>query len=322
MKATPDRRYALNVAFSGAPAFGEARDTWRRIGASTAGVETIYGGPLTGDANKQIEELEMLVEQNVSGIVVYPSDPAALAPTIDKAVAKGIPVVTLFSDVSNSKRLTCVQEPEVESGRKIATKVFEDFKARLQQPCGVLISYARPSMENQVNRRAGIEQVIKEWNAKNGADIIKIVDTVSDEIDDAKGAEAIRAAFTKHGKDKIQFIFGCDSRSAIAAVSVLKELKLPPKKVVVTGWDSDADVLDLIAAKPDRSDDSEWVHATVILYVSAMTQTAFGLLESYNLGYMYPESLRLREFSVPPVPSSILVPVNAVDKHNVGAYRK
>jgi len=78
-------------------------------------VPTAFLGPSTYDLPAMISVMESAIAENVSGMAVVGFDPA-LAPTINKAVAAGIPVVTVDSDVPNSKRLAFVGTDNVYAG--------------------------------------------------------------------------------------------------------------------------------------------------------------------------------------------------------------
>jgi hypothetical protein len=71
-----------------------------------------------------------------------------------------------------------------------------------------------------------------------------------------------------------------------------------------------------------ESIENGWIHATSVLHTSLCTQIGFGILEAHNIGYLYPESLQLRELSFPAVPSEILIPETFVDRENVAGYRR
>lgn len=55
-----------------------------------------------GDANKQIADMEDLISQNVDALIVAPASDTALNPTIDKAVAAGIPVIVVNSGTTST----------------------------------------------------------------------------------------------------------------------------------------------------------------------------------------------------------------------------
>ncbi|HEX7260370.1 MAG TPA: substrate-binding domain-containing protein [Luteolibacter sp.] len=60
--------------------------------------------PNDEDATKQAEAIEALVRRGVDGIAIACSEANTVTPSIDKAVAKGVPVICFDSDAPNSKR--------------------------------------------------------------------------------------------------------------------------------------------------------------------------------------------------------------------------
>jgi ribose transport system substrate-binding protein len=285
-------------------------------------VEFVFGGPKDDDFNKQISELNALIARRVNGIILFPADSKALAPTVNKAITNGIPVVTLFSDVKESNRLTLVGAPEEESARRLAESVTGDLFNNADLSANVdpsqikvLISYNKPGESVTDARLAGIKQVIE--GQRYGARI-EIVSVVNDYGVDTNAAEAI-APFLESHKD-IKMIFGLNARSAIGAIAALKSKRKvngEPYKagdVILTSWDSDDDVLDAI--------EQGWIHSTSVLNSSLCTQVCFGILEAHNQGYLYPEGLQLRELSFPAVPDQILIPEMLVSKKNVAGYRR
>ena len=299
------RTYAANVAWSSIPFWPGPKKAWERIAIKTPGVEMVFGGPNDGDSSKQIEEIENLIAQKVDGIALFPGDPKPLIPVINKATEHGIPVVTVFVDVPGSKRLTFVGGSEEASGQSVAKQLLSDFPEITKQKTEVLISYVKPGIDTQEKRIRGIEDVLKEYS-----ETINIVDRVQDGIDETKGAEAIRAAFIRNPNIKV--ILGLDSRSAIGAISAMKELGKKPGDVVITGWDSDADVLKAIK--------SGWVHLTPALHASVMLQLCFAVLEAHHQGYLYPETKTGIEHNPWIVPDTINVPLTLVTKDNVHEF--
>ena len=292
-----NRRYALMTAFSALPCWNLPHLEWEKIGRQTSGVTTLYRGPNTGDSSKQIEELEVLASQKVDGIILFPADDKALAPEIDKLVAQNIPVITIFSDVPGSERLTYVGGSEVDAGRAVARQLLADFPSFKTEETLAIFSTAKSSISSQIDRRTGIEQVLRE--EKVG---LRIVEAVLDDIDETKGAEAVHAALLRHPNARV--IIGTDSRSAIGAITALKELGRKPGEVIVTGWDSDADVL--------RAIQEGWVHLAPSLHLTAMVQIAFSFLEAHRFGYLYPEDNKNPWM----VPDHVEVPLNMVTHRN------
>lgn len=76
---------------------------FRQFGADRHVTTTILG-PEEYDIPGQIQAMEEAISRNPAGIVVLGME-QSLAPVIDKAIRQGIPVVTVDSDVSTSKRI-------------------------------------------------------------------------------------------------------------------------------------------------------------------------------------------------------------------------
>src|ERR1035438_3956613 len=308
----PDRRYAINVARREQRFFEEVTETGRKISDTLPDVEIVLGGPMDADANRQIEELEALIARKVSGIILFPANSENLAPTVNRAAARGIPVITLFSDVKDCRRLTLIGGPERESAREIARRTFQEHREFEVGPTKVLVSSNRPGESVTDERLDGIDDVLKEY--KN----VQILPFVNDEGDSKKGAAAIGSVLQDN--PDIRVIFGLNARSAIGAVAALMEGRDHNGKayhagdVVVTGWDNDDDVLDAI--------EGGWIESTSVLHSSLCTQIAFGLLDASSLGYLYPDNLQLREFAFPAVPDKILIPETLVDRKSVNGYRR
>lgn len=312
---TIDRRYAINVAYSTQPFFQDVLGTGQKISSAVPGVKFVMGGPPDANSSRQIEEIDALIAQKVKGIILFPSDPKALAPEIDKSIQNGVPVVTLFSDVPGSKRMTLVGAPEVESGRQMAQHILDSNPSFSHKQTRVIVSFNKPGETVTDQRLAGLKQVFESPKYRG---TVQIVQVVNDYGNDVKAAEAIAPLLQKY-KD-IDIIFGLNARSAIGAITALKEARnangdpYKPGEVLVTGWDSDEDVLNGI--------EDSWIAATSVLNSSLCTQIAFSILDSNNLGYLYPEGLQLRNLSFPAVPNEILIPETFVDKNNVAGYRR
>jgi len=307
--STADRSYAICVPYSSAPAWLLPTHLIKKMSEVTPGLNISLNGAPDGDSSHQIEELDQLILRKPNGIVVCASDPHALVPTVNKAVSSGIPVVTIFNDVVGSKRLTFISAADRESARDLTQRILARMiKPQNGEPLEVLVCYNNPGMSVMEERLSGVKDVIStlSW--------VKIVGIVTNDTDDAKGAEAIGAALEKN--PNIKLIIGIDSRAAIGALSALKERadRFPPGSVTVTGWDSDADVLQAI--KEGK------VACTCAPNINYMVQLAISILESYNLGYLYPDQFRLKEMGLPVLPDQINIQQTYIDGTNVDGYLK
>jgi ABC-type sugar transport system substrate-binding protein len=86
---------------------GYSTDFWSSYVAFEKAAAAKYGvklvGPISsdGDAAKQATQIRTLIDQGVSALVINPVDSAAIAPTLDYAASKHIPVVSV--DVAPTK---------------------------------------------------------------------------------------------------------------------------------------------------------------------------------------------------------------------------
>ncbi|MFI5386063.1 MAG: substrate-binding domain-containing protein [Fimbriimonadales bacterium] len=75
--------------------------------AAELGVDADFTGPPNVDANQQIDAMERAIAEGVDGIICVPASDA-LTTVIDKAIAKGIPVVCCDTDAPSSKRYSFI----------------------------------------------------------------------------------------------------------------------------------------------------------------------------------------------------------------------
>lgn len=297
---TTTKTFAMNVVVSGVPFWADTKSTWEAIQTGREDIQTLFGGPLDTDSQKQIEQIEALLAKGVDGLIVAPTDSAALVPVIDRAVAQGVPVITYLVDAPRSQRLTYITSELEGASVRAAREVFKPAAGTQQ----AVVVFAQEGNAEQEARRRGFEQFA------HNAESLSIVQTVTDKYDENAGAEKLKAVLTAH--PDIKYIFGCNSRSAVGAVTALKELGRAKGSVVVTGWDADKDVLELIR--------DGWVAASVVQQSSFMTQQAFAILDAKRGGWLYPKNRSLEEHGVRPVPEEIVVPVQLITPQSVQAY--
>src|SRR5687767_15364888 len=93
------------VAKSLGNGFFDAVNKGAQEAAAELDAEVIFVGPTTPTAEGQIETLNSLIAQRVDAIAVSANDPDALAPTLRKAIDRGIEVVSYDSAVAPAGRL-------------------------------------------------------------------------------------------------------------------------------------------------------------------------------------------------------------------------
>ncbi|WP_314149392.1 substrate-binding domain-containing protein [uncultured Leifsonia sp.] len=127
-------RYTYAVITHAAP--GDA--FWDRVksGAERAGDD--YGSTIVynGDPDpaKQSQLIDNAIAQDVDGIVVSMANPDGLKSSIERAVAEGIPVVTINSGMERSKEfgaITHIGQSEAVAGAAVGDRLADEGKKRV-----------------------------------------------------------------------------------------------------------------------------------------------------------------------------------------------
>ena len=95
-------------------------------GAKDMGVNLDYRAPETFDMVAMSQLIDAAVNQNPAGIVISNPDPDALGPSIQRAVAAGIPVISLNSGIAAAEGLGIrlhVGQDELPAGVKVGEKL-------------------------------------------------------------------------------------------------------------------------------------------------------------------------------------------------------
>jgi rhamnose transport system substrate-binding protein len=102
--AQDDVRIALVVKSLGNGFFEAANRGAEEAAEEIGGVEIIYTGPTDTTAEGQIEVINSLIAQQVDAIAVSANDPDALVPALQKAMQRGITVISWDSGVAPEGR--------------------------------------------------------------------------------------------------------------------------------------------------------------------------------------------------------------------------
>lgn len=102
--AQDDMRIALVVKSLGNGFFEAANRGAQEAAAELGNVEIIYTGPTDTTAEGQIEVINSLIAQRVDAIAVSANDPDALVPALQRAMQRGITVISWDSGVAPAGR--------------------------------------------------------------------------------------------------------------------------------------------------------------------------------------------------------------------------
>ncbi|NJS37973.1 MAG: rhamnose ABC transporter substrate-binding protein [Rhodobacteraceae bacterium] len=103
--AAEDVKIAILVKALGIGFFEAAAKGAEEAAAELGDVEIIYTGPTSTTAEGQIEVINALIAQGVDAIAISANDPDAVSPALQKAMERGITVISWDSGVAKEGRL-------------------------------------------------------------------------------------------------------------------------------------------------------------------------------------------------------------------------
>lgn len=192
--------------------------------AADFGVEAKLVGPVGADAEKQVSEIESLIEKGVDGLAISSVSTDTLAPVIQRAMARGIPVVTYNTDNPTSKRLAFVGQNLVESGR-VAGKLLADI---LGGKGSVIITTLDAAAQWSIDREKGAREALGQYPD------IKILATVTTGTEPQQIYSSVENAMQAH--PNVDGILSLECCSTPAAGQYVQRNGLTDK-VKIVGFD-------------------------------------------------------------------------------------
>jgi ribose transport system substrate-binding protein len=202
--------------------------------AEYLGVEAVYTGIPEYDVTGEVRVLEETLALAPDGVVLTVAQADALQPTIDNAIAAGIPLVTFDADSPLSKRYSFLGTGNYAAGVMAARYIgglADGGKAAV---------ITVPSQNNLAQRTQGfLDTIAAEYpNITTGDSFI--VDNQNTSEAAASGLAALLQA-----EPDIRGVFSSNAQAAIGAASALREAGLL-ETVHHIGFDFDEGTLDLI----------------------------------------------------------------------------
>ncbi|MGQ0485086.1 MAG: sugar ABC transporter substrate-binding protein [Hyphomicrobiales bacterium] len=193
----------------------------------------VLAPPQESDVQAQIAQIEDQIAKGVDGIALAPTDPNALAPVVEAAKAKGIPVV--FVDTKGTNEGVTFIGTNNEAGAKLAA----DFIcSKIENGSDVAILQGIVTQSTGQARAEGAKKGLEGCG-------LKVVAEQTAEWDRAKGLAVTENILT--GNPNIKAIFASNDNMALGAIEALKNAnKL--KDVMVVGFDANPDAAASILA--------------------------------------------------------------------------
>jgi ribose transport system substrate-binding protein len=276
---------------------------WQTAGAGFAKaaaqmkVRSDYLGPQNYDPKAEREALDKAVQQKATGILLAVTDPALLKEGIDKAVAAGIPVVTLDSDSPTSKRLFFIGTNNYQVGMTGGQRLVQELKGK-----GNVVVFTMPDQHNMQDRLRGYKDALD----RSGIKITRVIDIQGD----PRIAFDTTTQIIGKERDKVDGFICLEAQSGKEVAGVLNSYKVTGK--IVMAMDTDPETLDWIKRGG--------IAATIAQKPYTMAFVGMQMLD--NLYHHKPSSLDTdwSKDSFAPIPSFVDTGTALIDKSNVDSF--
>ena len=261
-------------------------------------VRADYTGPQNYDPKAERDALDQAVQKKATGILLAVTDPAALKDSIDKAVAAGIPVITIDSDAPSSKRLFFIGTNNYQAGFAGGQRLAQELRGK-----GNVVVFTMPDQPNLQDRLRGYkEALVSSPNIK----ITRVVDIQGD----PRIAFDTTTQIVGKERDKVDAFVCLEAQSGKEVAGVLNSYHVIGK--VVMAMDTDPETLDGIQ--------KGLIAATIAQKPYTMAFVGMQMLD--NLYHHKPPSLDKdwSKDSYAPIPSFVDTGSALIDKSNVDAF--
>jgi len=277
---------------------------WKTAGAGFANaasamkVRSDFEGPQTFDPKAERDALDQAVAKKATGILLDVTDVALLKDSIDKAVAAGVPVITIDSDAPASKRLFFIGTNNYQAGMMGGQRLAQELKGK-----GNVVFFTMPDQPNLQDRLRGYKDALARSSD------IKVTRVVDIQGDPRIAFDTTTQIIGKE-RDKVDAFVCLEAQSGKEVAGVLNSYHVTGK--VVMAMDTDQETLD-------------WIQKGVIAATIGQkpyTMAFVGLQMLDNLYHHKPSSLDKdwSKDSYAPVPVFVDTGSSLIDKSNVDAF--
>jgi rhamnose transport system substrate-binding protein len=219
------KTYVLVPKNLGNPYFDTANNGAQEA-AKELGVTVNYQGSAAADATQQIQLLNSLIAQKVTGLAISANDSDALVPTGKAAMDAGIPVVTWDSAIAPGGRTIHINQAEAQGIADVQLKMALDLTGGEGGDIAILSATSTAPNQNEWIK------LMKESLAKPEYAKLKLVDTVYGDDDDTKSYNEAQGLFKKYPNLKV--IIAPTTVGIAASARAVQDANLVGK-VLVTG---------------------------------------------------------------------------------------
>lgn len=208
----------------------------RELQSQGTKVEIIWKGPLReDDRDQQIQVVENFMTRRVSGIVLAPLDSRALVKPVVNAVASGIPVVIMDSDLNSDKQVSFVATDNYKGGALGAERLATLLGGKGNV---ILLRYAVGSASTEARENGFLDTL------KSKYPDIKVIS--ADQYAGATRETAYQASqnlLNRYGRE-VNGIFCVNENSTVGMTKALRDIGRAGGRVKMVGFDAGSQSVD------------------------------------------------------------------------------
>lgn len=228
----PEERFVLVAANTNLPYWQEAK-AGLTDAAATLGVKADFTGPVTYAPNEELDAFQKAAAQKPSGILLSAAKPDLFTAAINAAIAQGIPVICVDSDVPGSRRILFVGTDNLRAGMESGRRMAELLRGR-----GRIVVIALPGQLNIDQREQGVNEALRKYPD------VKVVQTIDDHGDPQIANDQISALL--QAKAKFDGIICLEASGGSGAADALHRMN-QDVGVPIVAFDDDPQTLEWIA---------------------------------------------------------------------------
>jgi ribose transport system substrate-binding protein len=226
---------------------GSTHEFWKAMqaGAQTASdannVELLWKGPMKEDDKAdQIKTVENFTNEKVDGIVLAPLDAEALANPVKEAIAKGIKVIIVDSDLKGAETSSFIATDNEKAGYIGGERLAKALGGKGKV---IMLRYAEGSASTEFREKGFLDAA-----KKGGLEVVSENQHGGATRESAQSASESLLQTVKQGDGlSIQGIFCPNESTAFGMMKALQNMKLAGK-VKFVGFDSSKELLDAVTA--------------------------------------------------------------------------
>jgi len=291
-------QYFLIATNIGLPYWQSAHAGFARA-AAQYGVTEDMRGPDTFTPAIEVDEFRAAVARKPAGILVSVADPSLMGPEINKAIAAGIPVITMDSDAPDSQRLYFIGTNNLEAGRLGGQRVAADLSGK-----GNVVFFTMPGQPNLDERLKGYKDAFASYPG------IKIVEVFDMKGEPGTAMDKATEYMARTGASKINALICLEASAGKDVAEAYKRNK--PQGTIIMAMDVDQATLALVKEGTIDATISQKPFTMALLGLKALDDLHHYPLNPLNRDYGLD--------ATSPIPAFVDTGVSLVDKSNVDKF--